>query len=267
MCGVASTRVFEQVRTPFSVQIQVIQAILDEVLSFVPEEFETFDELHEMLILIGQTATSRLLEDLAKRYPEGAEQTIREERAHFRQELGTFDRGQINAVKPLSYVRTLAQREAAALWRQITREWKLIQNHWYPICGPPRLPNAMAFLAEKFEANLAPAQLQNILCAHAVERVYEFSEFSPVGLQGGWPEREIELKLLVPRYGQAAGAEGYWFSGKMNWLLYASHESSITVGGEWLIEAIKQVWIGWEEGLYEQYPIARFHLGDYQPDS
>ncbi len=61
------------------------------------------------------------------------------------------------------------------------------------------------------------------------------------------PEYEIELAHFEAAYD---GREGYWTSGEMDWLIYASHESSITVAGEWLLEAVKSVWPEWREHVY-----------------
>ena len=44
-------------------------------------------------------------------------------------------------------------------------------------------------------------------------------------------------------------SEGYWCDGAFDWIIYASHESSITIGG-WLLPEIKKVWSNWKEGLW-----------------
>jgi hypothetical protein len=52
-----------------------------------------------------------------------------------------------------------------------------------------------------------------------------------VGLLG--PEYEVELRICEPGYRD--GGEQYSTSEHADWIVYASHESSITIGGEWLI--------------------------------
>ena len=55
------------------------------------------------------------------------------------------------------------------------------------------------------------------------------------------------------------GAEGFWTTAEMDWLIYASHESSITFGGDWLIEAMQSflpefhryIYKGWDLALYQ----------------
>jgi len=263
------TTLFNQVQTPFDIRTQAVHAMLREISQLSPDEYDSFESLQEMLGLASRVASSDLLDDLAKRHPLEAKQAIQEEIERFSQALEALDRKQltVKTLSPLPFARELSRSEASMIWAEVVRTWELNHNHWYPIYGPPRPPNTLAFLAEMFEANLVPTKLRNILRAHESERVYEFSEFSPLGIQSGWPETEMGIEFFVPRYGQIAGGEGYWFSPQLDWLIYASHEKSITVGGEWLIEAIKQAWPDWEEGLYEKYPIARFHLGDYQPDA
>jgi hypothetical protein len=43
----------------------------------------------------------------------------------------------------------------------------------------------------------------------------------------------------------------------MDWLIYASHESSITVAGDWLLEAVKAEWPEWEQHLYTGWDYKR----------
>jgi hypothetical protein len=45
------------------------------------------------------------------------------------------------------------------------------------------------------------------------------------------------------------GAEGLWCDSNFDWIVYASHESSITIGG-WLLPEIQAVWSNWQEHLY-----------------
>jgi hypothetical protein len=62
------------------------------------------------------------------------------------------------------------------------------------------------------------------------------------------PEYEIEHSILEPRY--ANGGEQYSTSETTNWIVYASHESSITLGGDWLIDLLKKRWLDWNQRAY-----------------
>ncbi|GAA0182116.1 hypothetical protein SH2C18_45490 [Clostridium sediminicola] len=46
----------------------------------------------------------------------------------------------------------------------------------------------------------------------------------------------INISIFNPEF---ILCEGYWFSTEKDWLIYVSHENTITIGGEWLINEIK----------------------------
>lgn len=60
--------------------------------------------------------------------------------------------------------------------------------------------------------------------------------------------KEIDLALLEPVY---TGAEGYWTDASLDWLVYASHESSVTVAGERLLPELRRRWPDWRRHLYD----------------
>jgi hypothetical protein len=85
--------------------------------------------------------------------------------------------------------------------------------------------------------------LREALGSRGISRVLQLHEFGPPE-----PEYEIELSILEPMY--ASGGEEYCVSKELDWVVYASHESSITIAGEWLIEAFKQKWPEWTHRTY-----------------
>jgi hypothetical protein len=87
----------------------------------------------------------------------------------------------------------------------------------------------VAFKAGAFEEAVPHQWLQDTLAARGIERVWELREYGP--------EYEQDVALFKPFYN---GAEGYWSSGDMDWVVYASHESSVTVAG-WLLQELKKV--------------------------
>jgi hypothetical protein len=73
--------------------------------------------------------------------------------------------------------------------------------------------------------------LRELLTRRRINRIWEMREHSG-------DEYELELALFRPHYN---GAEGYWTSAESDWLVYASHESSITLAGEWLVAGFRDV--------------------------
>ncbi len=63
--------------------------------------------------------------------------------------------------------------------------------------------------------------MQSILKSWGIERVYELREF-------GDQNYLRSIDCWKPYYN---GAEGFWFSDALDWIMYASHEDSITTGG------------------------------------
>ncbi|HEX8832455.1 MAG TPA: hypothetical protein VF705_14870 [Longimicrobium sp.] len=119
--------------------------------------------------------------------------------------------------------------------------WGVKARSWYPMDGIER-PGLLALHASAFDqALLAGGRLHAILAAHGAEHVFELRE--------GGGAHLIELAGLEPVY---MVEEGFWCSDAMDWLLYASHEDSITVGGSWLVSAVKAAWPEWERHVWRR---------------
>jgi hypothetical protein len=63
--------------------------------------------------------------------------------------------------------------------------------------------------------------LQSLLKVHGITHLYELRE------PGGF-DYEMDLELFEP---YSNGDEGFWTSENIDWLVYASHERSLTVAG------------------------------------
>ena len=101
-------------------------------------------------------------------------------------------------------------------------------------------PDTNAFEAPAFHQNVTAAVLQEILTAAGVCRLWELREYGP--------EYEIDTALLAPYYN---GAEGYWTTDGLDWLIYASHESTLTIAGARLLHAIQQQWPTWDQDPHQ----------------
>ena len=95
-----------------------------------------------------------------------------------------------------------------------------------------------AFQDSYFDSEVGAERLQAILRERNVKNVYEIREDGV--------SYEMELSVFEPYY---SGAEGFWCDENFDWIIYASHESSITVGG-WLLPEIKKVWTNWQDRIW-----------------
>jgi hypothetical protein len=92
---------------------------------------------------------------------------------------------------------------------------------------------------EEFPTKKTYQDLINILTSNKINRVYEIGE----------DERDYELDIndAIDNF---EGSERFWTNTELNFLIYSSHESTITFGGMWLIDEIKQICPYWQDYFY-----------------
>ncbi len=211
-----------------------LNAIRVEVERIDPAKLGDADSTRELLDLAGQTAEGDFT-----RQPIGAieARAIAEEREAFCSYVGALTRTDLNAVERLPYRRVLTAEEAGSIWSRLRSRWQIPEGYWYPL-AECNLPEIVAFKTSGFDEGVQYERLREILATRTVERVWELREYGP--------EYEEELALFEPYYN---GAEGYWSSGNLDWIIYASHECSVTVGG-WLLSEVKGIWPSWQAHVW-----------------
>ena len=160
-----------------------------------------------------------------------------EERTAFCDFIRGLSHSDMSAVEPLPFRRVFAADESEAVWARLRERWQIPAGYWYPLANCT-LAGVVAFDAAAFNEGAPADRLQGILQRRGVERVWELREYGP--------DYEQEVSLFNPHYN---GAEGYWSSGALDWIVYASHESSVTVGG-WLLGEVQALWPGWQARLW-----------------
>lgn len=208
----------------------ILNAIRVELERIDPGELRDVEAAKARMIRAGETAN----DEFTRKAIGGIDQrAIAEERAAFCGYIGGLSRADLSAVEPLLFRRVLTTDESEAVWLRLRERWQIPADSWYPLAdGTP--PGVVAFDAHAFGEAAPPDRLRGILGRRGVERVWELRE--------GGPEYEQDVSLFEPHYN---GAEGYWSSEGLDWIVYASHESSVTVGG-WLLEEVKALWPAWQ---------------------
>lgn len=149
------------------------------------------------------------------------------------------------AVPPLPYRRVLGEAERAARWRGFEAVW----GRWYGGCGDRAdVPPFVTLHEDVMEAPDARGALRRALVGRGETRVLDFRELEE--------SHEIDVAAAGFHYN---GAEGVTTAPPYGWMVCASHESSITFGGQWLIDAVRPAldfdrfaYRGWEPALYGQ---------------
>lgn len=86
-----------------------------------------------------------------------------------------------------------------------------------------------------FLLEVQPESFRELSLQRGIARVFEFVENHVFE-----DDYVLDLEWLVP-----AGAEVFRTSRELDWVLYGSHEHSITVAGDWLVAGIEAIWPNW----------------------
>jgi len=204
-----------------------LAAILAEIERIDAEKLPVEAELHELLIIAGHTAESIFTKDTSSEIGAAA---IADERQAFEETIQGFSQEDLERVEPLPYRRVLSADEVTALWPRVTERWGADGSYYFPL-GDKSDPSLQAFSTEAFDNHFSPATLREILRSKGVTRVFELREY-------GDENYVLDIDSWEPYY---SGAEGFWFSEDLDWIMYCSHESSTSVGGT-LADAILADW-------------------------
>lgn len=216
----------------------VWDAILAEVERLVPESFATDASLRDQLIVSGQRAETMMTSNPA--LPASARAAMDAERAVFREFVLSLSATQLESVQPLEMRRRFEKDELNRVWAIVNDKWDVNAGHyWWPLrTGAPPF-DAIAFHTDWFDIEKI-AVLRTALTDHGVGLIWELRELGETGC-------EHEVGSFAPAYD---GEEGFWTSTGADWLVYASHESSITIAGNWLVQSFRKRFPDCDQFLY-----------------
>lgn len=211
----------------------VLKAMLIEVERQRPESFTSLDEAKRVFREAAASA-----ETIFTQPPHGTveRQVMNEERGALDKFIAQLTENDLVAVEPLFYRRVLDAKETEVIWGQLKLAWGITGGYWFPLAHRQR-DDIEAFQDAYFHQEVGREELQTILRDRGAETLFEMRED---GIN-----YELELSILEPYY----NLEGYWCDGTFDWIIYASHESSITIGG-WLLPEIKKIWSNWKERIW-----------------
>jgi hypothetical protein len=224
---------------------RVDAAIQMEVERLMPDCDASLEALRTRLSCACDVAEIRLRTELTNSI---AREALRQEADDFRAYISILNGSDLRSIEPLPYRRVIDDVESKQFWHQLQRVWGIGSGHWFPLKQCPVPPNVFAFHDDYFDKIDGVALLQNALQAHGIRKVFQLHEFGPPE-----PEYEIDLSIFVPTYG--SGGEQYSTSGLSDWVVYASHESSVTICGDWLTRNIEMKLPDWSQHTYRgPYP-------------
>lgn len=217
-----------------------LDAILNEIEKIDGENYPfSLAKLKEQICDAGNSASSIFLQPPLNTIEASA---ISDEREKFVRHIQGLTEKTMTALEPLPYRRVLNADEVRELWQVLKKTWGCNHgNYFYPLNDKTE-PSLVAFDMSDFFEQFTEAKLQEILQFLGIDRLYELREYNEkyikevlYGYSGNYL---LSAKLWEPFYD---GYEGFWTSGTYDWIMYASENGSITVGGI-LKDAIVKNW-------------------------
>jgi hypothetical protein len=214
-------RTFPRYRFAKNTQIEIERLVVDSKTSL--------SEIKARLIAASEKAHTNLHTKLTNKL---ARQALREEAEDFKAHVEAVNPADLAQVEPLPYRRVLSKEETERLWGELKKVWGVGGGYWYPLKEGPMPPDSLVFHTDYFQSINGEALLREALQRRGISRVLLLHEF-------GDPEYEIELGIFEPGYKD--GGEQYSTSEQVSWMVNASHESSITVCGQWLTDFFRKL--------------------------
>jgi len=212
----------------------LLNSILEEVERYRSDEFATLEDAKRFFkLLVSQTPSG----EKGSTQSEIEIAAIEQERRNLSSFVEGLNAADLRSVEPLFYRRVMSDEEVDLIRGKLNQHWNVCRGYWFPLTID-RPENVEAFQDSYFEKEISEGKLRRLLDARGVVKIYEIREHGA--------NYELELSTFEPYYN---GAEGFWCDDNYDWVIYASHESSITVGG-WLLSEVKQNWPNWKERVW-----------------
>lgn len=133
------------------------------------------------------------------------------------------------------------------LKKKLYNKWDIKKQYWYPL-AETIIEDVISFDFKHVDLEEIIGYIKEILIKKEVNEIFEFwgnneaYSFSDFNKSDDlfWRSNEYFFDCLN---------EGFWFSEKMDWIIYLTHEETVTFGGKWLIEEVQNKIGNWEEKL------------------
>jgi len=182
----------------------VLSAIRVEIERIDPANLGDVEETRTLLVLAGETAQDDFTQ---KPIGEIDERAMAGERGDFCRYIEGLKNSDLSEIEKLPYRRVLTKEESKAIWSRLRSRWEIPNGYWFPL-AECKLSDVVAFKTKAFDEGVSHEKLRGILRDRGIERVWELREYGP--------EYEEDLALFEPYYN---GAEGYWSSGDLAWII------------------------------------------------
>ncbi|MNS04256.1 hypothetical protein D3C72_356120 [compost metagenome] len=232
-------------------------ALSRDIERYRPTDFSSVDSLRAALISSGTNAMDFMIDMSKRMYPPDATpeelasfrrqeqleaEAVEDERRIFKEFVRSLSVADCKGVAPLPDRRTLSSTETQQADKYLQDVWGVEVPYWHPLTSDKLPPSVLSLQSGWFCHDVPLETVLSILRSHGVKVVWKCNHVN---------NHQYEIPLDDMTQGIGWGGEGYLFSpAQPDWLIYFSHESSITFGGSWLVEAIKSQYPDWQKRVW-----------------
>lgn len=195
----------------------LVDAILHAVETLDSDDLPGTETLNQQLCDFGFKASSDSTGFTDNQIASAAELS---ERYAFVEAIEKASSTKLPDQSPLFYRRVLNQVELKTIWQKLSDVWGVTESCWYPL-GQKTHPSLVALDISEIDLPKFNRNLKKFLAHQGCDRIYELRE-------DGGNNYLLDADVVDPFYD---GYEGFWSSPNNDWIIYCSHEDTITLGG------------------------------------
>lgn len=213
----------------------ILESILNGVEEIVGKNFESFDACKTKLKEIAEDVKDTSFGGYSMELDDNQRQIINEERKKFIDYINAQNQETVKYTKPLPYRRKLSQSESENLREKLLTIWNFDGYVWNPLQN--KSPKPTVFLSYENVTRKDEKEIKNIVKnLLKTNRLYKVSETLI--------DYEMEFSLLnINLY------EEMIFDDTFEWVIYGSHESTLTFGGDLFTKKIQELYKDRKEKL------------------
>lgn len=201
-----------------------LDAILKGIELLVPTEYRDFKTLKKDILEVALENETAFTSNPDNEIEENA---IKEERVKFKAYVESLKESDVKDIEPLPLRRRLKTNEKMTVRQMLHEVWGYDGDYWEPL--GKKSPRETVFLLSKYLTDGDRLFIKELLAKKGGKHLYEVNETGD--------DYETDLESISSFY---QDHEVMYFDETYKWTIYGSHEETITFGGEWLINSIKE---------------------------
>ena len=136
----------------------------------------------------------------------------------------------------------LDKYKAKEVRQNIKDRWNAGYSYWIPL-NEGEQSDILYFPQDYFLENFGLRKLEECLSSLNITKCYQISEQESFN-----EDYEINVNEIAPF--KSNMTEKYYCTDTLDWLIYFSHENTVTIGGIDLINSIKDNWRNWKKAAF-----------------